>query len=71
MRLWLVLLLCVSACAGRATVDGTEKGGVATWWNQPDPAPAMKAATEHCARYNRIAKPTQVEWTGMLTFSCE
>jgi hypothetical protein len=71
MRWFIIALALLTAGCASASVDGTELGGVATWTVDPTPTRAIAAANAHCQKYGRIAKTTQVNPLGYLTFSCE
>lgn len=73
MRFLIVMsAVLLAGCVSEwVSVDGTELGGVATWTGSPTPGRAMQGANEHCQKYGRVARPTQLNPFGYLTFSCE
>ncbi len=69
----LLLLLALAGCGASAT--GNELGGVMPWSGQ-SPASAFKAAEEHCKKFGRSARITQItqptgNTEGAVVFNCE
>jgi hypothetical protein len=70
-RLGAVAVIAFELAACAPTVNGTEMGGVAQYYDL-GPGPAIQATQTHCQKYGRTARPTQTDaHTGTLTFSCE
>jgi len=62
------LLLLLAAC--QSTVEGTEAGGVASYYGM-NPGSGVQAANAHCQKYGLVARPGQIATNGgYLTFSC-
>jgi hypothetical protein len=72
LSLGLSLGLLLTACAGAGPgLTGNDTGGIIPYANFDRPQ-AMAMASDHCARYGKLAKATGVDarYGGYYSFSC-
>ena len=67
--------LAVAACSRSPNVTGNQLGGVMPWSGE-DESDAFKAAQEHCQKFGKNARVTQItpasdKAKGAVVFNCE
>jgi hypothetical protein len=71
MKRHIVILALLSGACGGPDVTGNSQGGIMKW-SSGNEREAFRAAQNHCTRYGKDAKITQIVPTagGSVTFEC-